>query len=264
MGKLIKYDIKGSYKLFLTIFIVAFLANLGLYTRIDKWPTPAIYGLVILVIVTMGILTFALSANSFEKELYEDRGYLTLTLPVSGNKIVAAKTISCLIWSAASSIVTILTILIYNNSVLKEIYIKLSALTSVKTAIFFIIINLLIMMISLLLLIFFSVALSKMAVKKKKLSKFLGGVFFIAAIALIGYIDYLITKYIPYSININLINDGTMSISSLSGLSTTSAESFGIQGGNIIINIASAIYNILTMIGLFLGTGYLIDNKIDL
>lgn len=34
--------------------------------------------------------------------------------------------------------------------------------------------------------------------------------------------------------------------------------------GYIHVNIASIIYNIIIYIGLFLSTGYLIDNKIDL
>lgn len=263
MGNLIKYELKGRYKLFLSIFVVAFLVNILLFTRMGKWSDTAVYSLAIMVTMMMNLLVLGFASASFEKELYEDRGYLTFTLPISGNKLVGAKLLCCLIWLAVSALISMAFSFIYNKNFLFDMLSKFNQidLKNIKFGIVLVIISLVLLIVMIVLLVFFSTALSKTAIQSKKVGKFLGFVFFIVVACILGYIDYLVSKYISCSLNIDLAT-GNIFWGSL--VNEWGGTTFGVSGKYMVINVASGIYNILTLVGLFLGTGYLLDNSIDM
>ncbi|MBE6067733.1 MAG: hypothetical protein E7211_08585 [Clostridium lundense] len=266
MDKLIKYELKGDYKLFGIIFTIAILLNGGLFTRIDKWEEGIIIALTTMISSFLFLTILIFVIKSFEKEMYEDRGYLTFTLPVSGRKILGAKLIAALIWFSLAGILSliagrILIGILYDQSIINELSTRLSTFINIKTilaVVLFGVINI----ITLLLLVYFSITITRVALKGKKVSKFLGFVAFIALNAAIAYIEYKIIKLFPQTISFipgllqgfpanaePMVLDGTLITIRNSGLN---------------INIAAVIYNIVVYVGLFLGTGYLIDNKIDI
>ncbi|MCY6372735.1 hypothetical protein [Clostridium ganghwense] len=259
MGNLIKYELKGNFKIFIGLFIITCLVNLGLYSRVDVWPSAAVYSLVLVVISIMCVMVLVFNINSFSKELYEDRGYLTFTLPVSGNKIIGSKTIAALIWFTAAGILTALTILFFKGKVDWSIISEINKHVNLPLVITMSIIAVIVNALQLLFTIYFVITASKVAVKKKKIGKFLGFVLFIALNAGIGYVAHLITKLIPYTFSVDL------SRQTHNALVYTSDAFLRIsQNGLFEMNIAVIIYTILITIGLFIGTGYLIDNKIDM
>ncbi|WP_097028541.1 ABC-2 transporter permease [Clostridium peptidivorans] len=267
MRNLIKYELKGDFKLFGIVFAIAALLNVGLFSRIGKWDEQLIilFSGMVSSFLFLTILIFVI--KSFEKEMYEDRGYLTFTLPVSGRKIVGSKIITALIWFAVAGIVSlifgrILIGLIYGQSSINELTAYFSTYINIKvilSGILFVIIN----TITLLLLIYFSITITRVALKGKRVSKFLGFVVFIALNAAIVYIQYKLIHLFPQTVSFmpeflqNFRGDGDIMKLGEEALIT-------MNNSGININIAGLIYNIAVYVGLFLGTGYLIDNKIDI
>lgn len=267
MDKLIKYELKGDYKLFGIVFAIAALLDVGLFSRIGKWEEPLIIVLTGMVSSFLFLTILIFVIKSFEKEMYEDRGYLTFTLPVSGRKIVGAKIITAIIWFVLSGILAlisgrILIGLLYDKSTINEFTTYFSTYINLKTismVILFGIINI----ITLLLLIYFSITITRVALKGKRVSKFLGFVAFIALNAAIAYGQYKLIQIFPQTVSFrpdflgNLQVDGDIMKLGEQTLIT-------IRNSGININIAAIVYNIVVYVGLFLSTSYLIDNKIDI
>lgn len=123
-----------------------------------------------------------------------------------------------------------------------------------------------------LLLVYFSITLSKVSVKNKKL----GGLWFILFLILnsmISYVTLLIANSLPYNLDLNslkLISSDSMF--NQMGITATLSLMGPISGTGIMVpysaglyvNIASALFSILVAVGVFIGTSYLIENKIDI
>lgn len=265
MGNLIKYELKGNYKLFLGLFIITTLVNLVIYSRIDVWYSGAVYGLITLAIAVMFVMVLIFNIGSYSKELHEDIGYLTFTLPVSGNKIIGSKTIVALIWFVAASFLSGITfLLIAKGNVDWSIINIINEQVNLPLVTIFIIIGVIVSTLQLLMIIYFSITASRVAIRKKKFGKFLGFGVFIALSTAISYIQYLVVKFIPYTMNIHLTR-GSQEVFDSSQIISYGHSVF-IQGTaqGLEMNIAGCIYIVLIIIGLFIGTGYLIDNKIDM
>ncbi|MCY6485734.1 hypothetical protein OW763_15525 [Clostridium aestuarii] len=187
---------------------------------------------------------------------------MTFTLPVSGNKIVGSKIIVSLMWFAAASVLGIVIfMLILKGDLDLNIISEIRDEVNLFQAIMLGIIVSIVLTVKFLSMVYFSITISKVAFKKKRIGKALSFILFIILNAGISYIEYLVVKYIPYMINIELIRDvqyiGMNIIQRNYGVIQGSAQ--GVQ-----MNVAGTIYSILILIILFVGIGYLIDNKIDL
>jgi len=264
MGRLIKYEIKGNYKLFGGLFIITALLDVLLLTRINKWSEQAIIGLFSVISIALMVVTLIFVINSFRNDLYEDTGYLTFTLPVSGNKILGSKIITGVLWFAASTLILfiflkILLGILFDIDVIEKIVLYFNAKEIIVSALLFGLINL----IMLLLMIYFSITLTKVAFKGKKMSKFLGFITFIILNAVIFYIEYKLIKIFPQTMDFTL-DFLKNAEGSLGSAGTDSEALFSIKNSQLSVNIASLIYNILIYIGLFKSTAYLMENKIDI
>ena len=80
MGRYIKYEIKSSYKFILGVLALVLILTTVLYTYIAKRKFAG-YSIGIHDNIWYSLTTFLYIVGSFRKELYEDRGYLTFTLP---------------------------------------------------------------------------------------------------------------------------------------------------------------------------------------
>ncbi|AJH79456.1 putative membrane protein [Heyndrickxia coagulans DSM 1 = ATCC 7050] len=119
--------------------------------------------------------------------------------------------------------------------------------------------------VSVLLLIYFSMALGKVTFRHKKI----GGLWFVLFIILssiFGYIDTEISQWIPYYLDLSTFHVVTPASYDdllqmhyhIGGLYLNAVSKY------VATNIASSVYHLALMIALFLGTGYLIEKKIDL
>lgn len=122
LGKLLKYELKRSARKFFPLvvgyMIVALIFSLMLrYGESVKSPNflmifivvSIAYGIAVGALFTVG---FTISLTNFHKTLFTDEGYLMLTIPVKPYYHIFTKFISSVIWSAASMVVFVLSLLL--------------------------------------------------------------------------------------------------------------------------------------------------------
>lgn len=264
MGRLIKYEIKGYYKLFGGLFIITALLNVLLLTRINKWSEQGIIAIFAVISIALMVVTLIFVINSFRNDLYEDTGYLTFTLPVSGDKILGSKIITGVLWFSAAGLIffiflKVLVGMLFDIDVIDKMIIYFNAKAIIVSGLLFGIINL----IMLLLMIYFSITLTKVAFKGKKMSKLLGFITFILMNVIIFYIEYRLMKLFPQTIHLTL-DFLKNTEGSFRSISNDGEAMISIRNSQLSINIASLVYNLLVYIGLFKATGYFMDNKINI
>lgn len=283
MKKYMKYEIKGSYKFILGILAIVIIASTFIQMNINSAilgfdePTSMTNSMVgfkafimimsILVIFGAFLTAFFHIVGSFRKELYEDRGYLTFTLPLSGNQIVGAKLIVATLWF----IVLGVTIIIYNLLLSLILFggdwldiakgiLNMANLGGISVGILGGLSSILTLV-----LIYFSIALSKVSFKNKKL----GGLWFIVFLilnGLAGFITLKISTVAPYYLNLNGFKILPYYQLDLLSELASGMGSLILLGKNFdsYINIMGILSQLIIGVVTFLGTGYLIEKKIDL
>lgn len=260
MGRLLKYELKGSYKIIGIILVILIIVALGLNFKIGEWAETTIMGVTSFAVFGALLSTFIYLVELFRKELYEDTGYLTFTLPITGNSIVGAKLLSSLIWIFVVGTVGGLLGLL-NAKCAFGPYVKLGSIFTKQS--FIVAISGVVSVITTLLLIYFSITISRMTIRNKKV----GGLWFIIFILLnvaIAYLQIKLIKWIPYYIDTNsweIVKQGMNMVADINFSGTMLQFSIN---GDVYLNIASIIFNIVLTVGLFLGTGYLLEKKVDL
>lgn len=289
MKTFIKYELKGTYKIMLAIFAVASISTTILQLKIatsmfyngslvdskNMAGGLAIIIITIIILIATAISSFVYLTNSYRKELDEDRGYLTFTLPLTGNQILGSKLVVAIFWY----IVQILAIFLYNLILAVTIYGKhlqeiLNIILSDFNLSFISVMLSNVISISLtMILVYFAITLSRVTFKNKRL----GGVWFIIFLILDFTISTLIAKIamiIPYFINLNTfaiakINDLKNLIPGGSNTSLLNAISSGqltFVSEDLVIytSVVGVILTIVAIVGVFLATGYLVEKKINL
>lgn len=286
MFKFIKYEIKGTYKFILGLLAALMLAFTIIQSKaansitgimgldspyyIDEGPNLLIL-LSVLVIVGAFITAFFYIISSYRKELYEDRGYLTFSLPLSGGQILGGKILTALFWYFVIASVTI----IYNG-------ILASLLFKIKWRMIFdlvrefiglsgisLLVSGLISTILTLITIYFAMTLGKVSFKNRKI----GGIWFIIFLVLNGLVGYLVGKIslaLPYFLDLGsfkivsqnqIVGMGGIGLDM--GVSMSGAILTGF-GNNIYLNVVGTLVQILIGLAMFIGTAYLLEEKIDL
>lgn len=278
MGKYMKYEIKGSYKFILGILALVLILTTALYSYefrgqpINSMTSnPAFVEIAILIILGAAFAAFLYIVDSFRKELYDDRGYLTFTLPLSGNQILGSKLIVAIMWFILLGV----TFILYNMFMVfsfievdinfKELisHVDFSGMLTVGIIIF-------LSGVATLILIYFSMALSRVTFRNKKI----GGLWFVVFLvlnALVGYATVKIIGAFPYYLDLKAFkvvnyNDILSGINGFSDLfiSFNEGSMAFTTGGTTFINIVSFVFMIIVGVVSFFSTGYLIENKIDL
>lgn len=277
MFKYMKYEIRGTYKYILGISALVLILITGLYTHMNRVSRTGevsslgnlFIGLSVMILFGTALATFLYIVGSFRKELYDDRGYLTFTLPLSGNQIVGSKLIVAILWFAILGI----GIAVYNVVMalnfspveinLSELLSMISQIISVKEIVV-ITLGSIFSGVNMLVLIYFSMALSRVTFRNKKI----GGLWFIIFLILSGVIAYgqfKIGELLPYYLDLNTFSIGSMdALNHQFNMEMNNGIVMSTNTGMLTTNIAASIYSIATTVVLFLGTGYLIEKKIDL
>lgn len=120
---LVRYEFKNVNKWFLALY--AAVLSLSVIIGIQGSTLSSTYyqdkGVVMLVflslvfgglIITLGISTLILIIQRFKGSVYDRRGYLTLTLPVSEHQILSAKLLGAFVWSLTSTVVFLFSLYI--------------------------------------------------------------------------------------------------------------------------------------------------------
>ena len=285
MFKLIKYEIKGSYKFFLGVLLTIGLASFFIqynhrYNILNNYVTPGsgilldlFLGISLIAIYILAIAIFIYIVNQFRKELNEDRSYLTFTLPLTGYQIIAAKFITAIIFMITAAGVFIicnqlLTSILFRGSLKNAypIWDNLINTTNLKLGLFTFI-----SLLSNLLLMYLAITISKITLRNRKL----GGLWFIIYNILnmvTSIFLNLFSKSYPLFMNIDTF-DFTSSLSTHDFFNQSSLLSFPLFnnvltntyfGSNIYLSIPMLIGTIIIIIAAFSLTGYLLDKRIDL
>ena len=120
---LVHYEFKNVNKWFLALY--AAVLSLSVIIGIQGSTLSSTYyqdkGVVMLVflslvfgglVITLGISTLILIIQRFKGSVYDRRGYLTLTLPVSEHQILSSKLLGAFVWSLASTVVFLFSLYI--------------------------------------------------------------------------------------------------------------------------------------------------------
>ena len=120
---LVRYEFKNVNKWFLALY--AAVLSLSVIIGIQGSTLTSTYyqdkGVVMLVflslvfgglVITLSISTLILIIQRFKGSVYDRRGYLTLTLPVSEHQILSSKLLGAFVWSLASTVVFLLSLYI--------------------------------------------------------------------------------------------------------------------------------------------------------
>ena len=120
---LVRYEFKNVNKWFLALY--AAVLSLSVIIGIQGSSLSSTYyqdkGVVMLVflslvfgglVITLSISTLILIIRRFKGSVYDRQGYLTLTLPVSEHQILSAKLLGAFVWSLASTVVFLFSLYI--------------------------------------------------------------------------------------------------------------------------------------------------------
>lgn len=272
MLKYMKYEIKGSYKYILGILALVMILITGLYSYVSNVKEGSAAGnifiaLSIMILFGTALATFLFIVGSFRKELYEDRGYLTFTLPLTGNQIVGSKLIVALLWFFILAIVIALynVLMAFSFSPfelnLLDLFTEITQNVSVLE-IAYMLVTTVFSGVNMLILIYFSMALSKVTFRHKRIGA-LWFVIFLILSGILGYGQMMISELLPYYLDLETFSIEAMTDDSYNMNIENNGFSFGVNP-SITTNLAGSLYIIILTVALFLGTGHLIEKKIDL
>lgn len=255
MFKFMKYEIKSQYKVILSLLILCIILNGLLLLKYDNWPSELIFGLTILIAFGANLTALIYIIHCYNGDLYEDRGYLTFTLPLNGNKILTSKIILAMLWFIIISLISgVFVIMAFHNMDVPQQISEFNNIFINFKYISFLIVAGLLSTLSLLIIIYHSITLTRVTLKGRRIGKFLAVIVFQLNSFGITYLHVKIAEHLPYNIVVNLIDN---SYSNSNELNVNIADGF-------LINIPGMIFSMLVIVGLYLTTSYYIDKKIDL
>ena len=132
---LVRYEFKNVNKWFLALY--AAVLSLSVIIGIQGSSLSSTYyqdkGVVMLVflslvfgglVITLSISTLILIIRRFKGSVYDRQGYLTLTLPVSEHQILSAKLLGAFVWSLASTVVFLFSLYIIISMIQPDAFIS--------------------------------------------------------------------------------------------------------------------------------------------
>ena len=132
---LVRYEFKNVNKWFLALY--AAVLALSVIIGIQGSSLSSTYyqdkGVVMLVflslvfgglVITLSISTLILIIQRFKGSVYDRRGYLTLTLPVSEHQILSAKLLGAFVWSLASTVVFLFSLYIIISMIEPDVFLS--------------------------------------------------------------------------------------------------------------------------------------------
>lgn len=126
LGKILKYELKSSYKFIIPLYIAVLIVSgilkfqLSFYDTANDSPAQTLYNigftltifLFIMALAAASIISFVLLLVRFYKSMFGDEGYLTFTLPCKPDTIMNGKILNVYIWNMLLTITTIIAAII--------------------------------------------------------------------------------------------------------------------------------------------------------
>lgn len=118
LGKLLKYEIKGTAHYFLPLFAAMLLFSLlnrlagGMLNMESGWVIGILVFIEVVLIIAVVVMVLVITIQRFYKNLLGNEGYLMFTLPVSTHHNIMAKLLAATLWNIACALMVALSILI--------------------------------------------------------------------------------------------------------------------------------------------------------
>jgi hypothetical protein len=213
-----------------------------------------------MILVGVSVVVFIWCIGIFSHDIYDDKGYLTFTIPQSGYSILGSKLIVSWIFTVITSIVSGIFLygFISNTVDISKQLDTVGLRINVITVIIFVLWSILDFALGLL-EIYFAITITRLAVFKKRLGKFIAFVVYIIEVVILSFINWGLVKIFPQKCYIKMF-EGVSGIISSNGQANIDVITKGLPY-NIAANI---VFPIILVISLFMATSYMIEKKIDL
>ena len=143
MLNVIKYDILQNYRIYIIEYVV-YLITCIILPFIPQNIVFIPMFLLLLLVWAMILLNFVTIFYNFYKSMYSNKGYLTMTLPLSSHELLLGKIFAGIIWIIISFVVLFLgfglialMFSIMENSVLEQLSFLLEALSQLVSTVYF-------------------------------------------------------------------------------------------------------------------------------
>lgn len=260
MRKLLKYEIIRESRSMLILLAILSIGNIFLMTRMGSWDGDLIAGLLFLIDFTALVVAMCIPLNIFSKDIYDDSGYLTNTLPISGYTKVGVN----LILTILNMLVMIIICIVYGLIFIKiqsEINWGLMTLDSWETTVVIsFMIEGFLMFLAFIISIYFAVVLTRFIFKKIRMEKLISIGVWIALNIGVTWIMEKINYLFPWTITLsNVPNTKIMKadIDFFGIIISGSRKAFE-------LNITLNILTIVVGVAMFILTARLLDEKIDI
>ncbi|MGL6106888.1 ABC transporter permease [Romboutsia sp.] len=275
LGKLLKYELKATSRVFLPLYITLLVVALinSFFVNSEMFQ---IQGLLMMVfgalLIAMFVITFVVLLQRFSKNLLGDEGYLIFTLPVSSNTIILSKYLVALLWTVLSAVAAILAFfLVTIIPIVKDLNWELSYIFQSIGELFNVIFTqgywpyafnfILLIFLGYSVFIFtvyLALSMGQLPVfnKHRNLASFIS---FIALNILFSFVQNLLGLFL-----FNNANEGMMlnvDVNTVNGISTIPHDIISLINTGL---ISSTIFNLVLLIGLFFATKYILDRKLNL
>lgn len=273
LGKLIKYEFKACGRTFFPLYIgILVLAainglcnNYNIFSIGDNGTSLSfsienVQGILMLVLfalfVALFVLTILLTIQRFKKNLLDEEGYLMFTLPVSTKSLILSKYLVAIIFIALSTLVAVVSFMFigfFSGKINLQDIASMFTLDMFKDIlpaqdlwkfILYIITGMLIMYSMFIFTVYLSISVGQFPqFNKHRVPASIIAFFVINTV--LSYIQKLINNYI---------------FTSSTTTEITSNTSFTITGYDVL----GVVLNILLVVVLFMGTDWILNNKLNL
>lgn len=279
MFKYAKYELRGTMKFLLGAILLALGASTGIQLFIRREIENSLMGNVSLGSDILAFLMVALAfvfvgsiiggmvylISSYRRELYEDRGYLTFSLPLSGGQLLGSKLIVALFWGTVMGVAIILY-----NLILAQILIgynlfgeMLKIAGQIDNFGFLFtgsIITSLMESAVTLLLVYFAITVSRVSIKSRKIGS-LWFILFIVLTSIVTYIQEFIANHLPMYLDLSRMDIIGQKEAYIMGIDSQFGGTLSIQG---VVSIPGLLFQMLLIAGAFMATSHMLEKKIDI
>lgn len=267
LGKLMKYDLKGSARTMLPLFAALLIMTIinTIFVRInfslDNTGLSMLFGLsmflYVAIIVAIAVMSLVIIIQRFYKNLFTDEGYLMHTLPVAAWQHIVAKLVIALLWALVCTVVIILSILIISLKDVDFVTLWIGFTTFMSQAaaelgvnfglyIFEGILLFLTSTISSILMIYLAIAIGQLFNSHKIIGAFGAYIAITMVLQVLATVLLLIFG--------NVVGDAFDAlVASMSGVAIVH-----------LVMIVMLVLNLISCVVFFIGTNYLMKNKLNL
>ncbi|MCR3956151.1 MAG: hypothetical protein NUK57_07610 [Gudongella sp.] len=276
MFKYAKYELRGTMKFLMGAIILALGASTGIQLFIRRETRSGgmtlesdlmAFLMVALVFVVVGAIIGGMVylISSYRRELYEDRGYLTFSLPLSGSQLLGSKLIVALFWGTVMGISIILYNLVLAQLLIGyDLFGEMWRIAGQIDNFGFLfagsIVTSLMESSVTLLLVYFAITLSRVSIKSRKIGS-LWFILFIVLTSIVTYIQEFIANQLPMYLDLSRMNIIGQQEAYILGVDSQFGGTLSIQG---VVSIPGLIFQLLLIGGAFIATSYMLEKKIDI